>query len=310
MNDSLYLGIDISKEWIDAYLEPSGESWHVERTPRALASWIAALPSSISLAVMEATGGFEAIVAALIVEAGIPTAIINPRQIRGFASAQGTRAKTDTLDARMIARYAQVMKPAPRPLPSDQQRELGELIARRRQLVETATAEKNRLAIVANARIRKNIEAHLRWLAKQINDLEDLITTLIKNSPVWYAKQQILLSVCGVGPVTASTLLAELPELGTLGHRQIAALVGLAPFTHQSGKWRGRSFIQGGREPVRRVLFMGIKSAVRHNPVLSEFYQRLNARGKLKLVSEVACMHKLITILNALIRDSFYALPS
>ena len=310
MNDSLFLGIDISKEWIDAYLEPTGETWHVERTPHALTSWIAALPAGISLAVMEATGGFEAIVAALLVEAGIPTAIINPRQVRNFASAQGTRAKTDTLDARVIARYAQVMKPAPRPLPSDQQRELGELVARRRQLVETATAEKNRLAVITNARVRKSIKAHLRWLARQIEDLEDQITTLIKHSPVWYAKQQILVSMCGVGPVTAFTLLAELPELGTLGHRQIAALAGLAPFTHQSGKWRGRSFIQGGREPVRRVLFMASKSAVHHNPVLSEFYQRLIARGKVKLVAKTACMRKLITILNALIRDSFYALPS
>jgi transposase len=310
MNNSLYLGIDISKEWIDAYLEPTGESWHIERTSPVLASWIASLPSGISLAVMEATGGFESSVAALLVEAGIPTAIINPRQVRSFASAQGTRAKTDALDARVIARYAQVMNPAPRPLRSDEQRELGELVARRRQLVETATAEKNRLAVITNARVRKSIEAHLRWLAKQIEDLEDQITTLIKNSPVWFAKHQILLSVCGVGPVTASTLLAELPELGTLGHKQIAALAGLAPFTHQSGKWRGKSFIQGGREPVRRVLFMAMKTAARHNPILSEFYQRLIGRGKLKSVAKTACMRKLITILNALIRDSFYALPA
>jgi transposase len=310
MDDSLYLGIDISKEWIDGYLEPAGESWHAERTPQALASWIAALPSGISLAVMEATGGFEAIVAALLVEAEIPTAIINPRQIHSFASAQGTRAKTDTLDARVIARYAQVMKPVPRPLPSDQQRELCELVARRRQLVETATAEKNRLAAITNTRVRKSIESHLRWLARQLEDIEDQITTLIKNSPVWHAKLQILTSLCGVGPITAFTLLAELPELGTLGHKQIAALAGLAPFTHQSGKWRGRSFIQGGREPVRRVLFMGIKSAVRHNPVFSEFYQRLISRGKLKSVAKTACMRKLITILNAMLRDSFYVLPS
>jgi len=310
MNDSLHLGIDVSKEWIDAYLEPTRESWHVERTPQALASWITGLPSGISLAVMEATGGFEAIVAALLVEAGIPTAIINPRQVRNFASAQGTRAKTDVLDARVIARYAKVMNPAPRQLPSDQQRELGELVARRRQLVETATAEKNRLSVTTNSHVRKSIETHLRWLARQIEDLEDQITTLIKSSPVWYAKHQILLSVCGVGPVTASTLLAELPELGTLGHKQIAALAGLAPFTHQSGKHRGRSFIQGGRETVRRALFMSIKSASRHNSIISEFYNRLIGRGKVKLVAKTACMRKLITILNALIRDSFYALPS
>jgi len=310
MNDSLYLGIDISKEWIDAHLEPTGASWHVERTPQALSSWIAALPQNIELAVAEATGGFESLVAALLVEAGIPTAIINPRQIRNFASAQGTRAKTDAVDARVISRYASLMKPVPRPLPSDQHRELGELVARRRQLVETATAEKNRLSAITNVRVRKSIEAHLRWLEKQIGDIEDQITTLIKNSPIWEAKHRILLSVCGVGPVTASTLLAELPELGTLGRRQIAALAGLAPFTHQSGKWRGRSFIQGGREPVRRALFMGIKSAVRYNPVLSEFYQQLLNRGKLKSVAKTACMRKLITILNALIRDSFYALPA
>jgi len=307
---SLNLGIDISKEWIDAYLLPEGETWHVDRTPHALTSWISHLPAGITLAVMEATGGFETIVAALLTDAGIPTAIVNPRQIRDFASALGTRAKTDAIDARVIARFAEAVKPTPRPLPSEQQAELGELVARRRQLVETSTAEKNRLATVHNPLVRRSIQTHIRWLSKQTKDIEDRIKNLIKNSPVWYAKKKILTAECGVGDVTAFTLLAELPEMGMLSRRQAASLAGLAPFTHASGKWRGKSFIQGGREPVRQVLYMCINSAVRFNPVISEFYHRLIAQGKEKRVARTACMRKLLTILNAMIRDNFIAPPN
>ena len=307
MNAFLFLGIDISKEWIDAYLQPTGQKWHMERTPQGIATWISSLPSGITLAVMEATGGFEILVAALLVEKGIPTSIVNPRQIHNFASALGTRAKTDELDARMIAQFAAAIKPVPRQLPSGQEAELKELVTRRRQLIETATAEKNRLGMVSNKRVRKSVESHLRWLARQIGDIEDQITTLIKNSSVWCTKQQILTSTCGVGNVTAFTLLAELPELGTLDRRKIASLSGLAPFTHTSGKWRGKSFVQGGREPIRRALFMASQCAIRFNPVIGGFYQNLINRGKPHRVAHTACMRKLLTILNARIRDTFYA---
>ena len=307
MNDSLYVGIDVSKEWIDAYLYPTGETWHVERTPKDITSWITSLPSGITLAVMEATGGFEALVAALLVEAGIPTAIVNPRQVRDFASALGTRAKTDELDARVIAKFAEAIKPAPRQLPSNQQAELGELVTRRRQLVDASTAEKNRLGVVTNKRIRKSIESHLRWLARQIENIEDQIRTLIKNSPIWYAKRQVMISNKGVADKTAFVLLGDLPELGMLNRRKISALSGVAPITRTSGKWHGKSFIQGGRESVRRALFMACRSAVRFEPVISEFYQRLIARGKEPKVAHTACMRKLLTILNAQIRDAFYA---
>jgi transposase len=307
MNDSLYIGIDISKEWIDAYLHPTGETWHVKRTPQDIAEWIQSLPSGIALTVMEATGGFESIVAALLVNVGIPAAIINPRQIRDFASALGTRAKTDELDARVIAHFAAMIKPVPRQLPSNQQAELAELVDRRRQLVETSTSEKNRLGTVMCKRVRSSIETHLRWLARQIKDIEDQIKTLIENSPIWYAKKQILVSNSGVADKTAFTLIGHLPELGTLDRRKIAALSGVAPFTHTSGKYRGKSFVQGGRESVRRALFMACRSAIRFNPVIRDFYQNLIARGKAPLVAHTACMRKLLTILNAQIRDTIYA---
>jgi len=303
----MYVGIDISKGWIDAYLDPTGETWHVERTPQGIAAWITLLPSGITLAVMEATGGFEILVASLLVNAGIPTAIVNPRQIRDFASALGTLAKTDELDARVIARFAAAIKPVPRQLPSNQQAELGELVARRCQLVETSTAEKNRLATVTYQRVRKSIETHLRWLARQIEDIEDQIKTLIETSPIWYATKQVLITNKGVGDKTAFVLISDLPELGLLNRRKIAALSGVAPFTRTSGKWRGKSFTQGGRESVRRALFMACRSAIRFNPVIREFYQNLIARGKEPLVAHTACMRKLLTILNAQVRDTVYA---
>jgi transposase len=306
MNDSLFLGIDISKEWIDAHLYPTGTTWHVERTAKDINAWIASLPNGITLAVMESTGRFETLVAALLIDSGIDTAIVNPRQVRNFASALGVLAKTDKLDARVIAQFAAMMKPTPRQLPSTQEAELKEFVTRRRQLVEAATAEKNRLGTTYNKQVQKDIESHLRWLKKRTKDIEAHIATLIKNSPVWCAKKDILTSTCGVGAVTAFTLLAELPELGKLDRRKIASLSGLAPFTHTSGKKRGKSAVQGGREPVRRVLFMACKSAVHYNPIIAEFYQKLIARGKLYRVAMTACMRKLLTMLNARIRDAFY----
>lgn len=307
MNDSMYLGIDISREWIDAHLLPTGETWHVERTPEALIDWIGALPAGRILAVMEATGGLEIAVAALLIDAGIKTSIINPRQIRNFALALNTRAKTDGIDAMVIARFAEAMKPEPRPFPSKQQKELREMITRRRQLVEARSAEKNRLSIVDDKFIRKNIGKHISWLSRQIGDLEKHIDSIVKSSPAWTMQKEILTSQKGIGDVTACTLLAVLPELGTISRRQISALAGLAPFTRSSGKWKGKSFVTGGREPVRRVLYMALKSARRFNPVIAEFYDRLISQGKDKPVARIACMRKILTILNALMRDEYYA---
>lgn len=307
MKDSLYLGIDISKEWIDAHLLPTGETWHVERTPEELITWIGALPKGITLAVMEATGSLEIVVAALLIDAGINTSVINPRQIRNFASALNTRAKTDGIDAMVIARFAEAVKPEPRPFPSEQQQELRSLITRRRQLVDDRSGEKNRLSIVDDKFVRKNINKHISWLSRQIGDVEKHIDALIKSSPAWTIQKEILTSQKGIGNVTACTLLAVLPELGTMPRRQISSLAGLAPFTRSSGKWKGKSFITGGREPVRRVLYMAVKSAFRFNPVIAEFYNRLIAQGKEKSVARIACMRKMLTILNALMRDNYYA---
>ncbi len=306
MKNSLFLGIDISKDWIDAHIVPTGETWHIARTPEELNAWIATLPAGITQAVMEATGKYEMIVAALLTDTGIPTAIVNPRQVHDFASAKGVLAKTDKLDARSIAQFAEAIKPPSRPLSSQQQAELKELVTRRRQLVDARTAEENRLERVYSARIQKDIRAHIHWLSKRIATTENHLSILVKESPLWCEKQRILTQTCGVGSVTAFTLLAELPELGAIDRRKIASLTGVAPFTKSSGKWRGKSSIKGGREPVRRVLYMACSSAIQHNPVIACYYQNLQDRGKPTMVAKVACMHKLLTILNARIRDAFY----
>ena len=310
MSESLYIGIDISKEFIDVYLLPTGETWHIERTDEALSAWINELPDGICLAVMEATGGLEFPVAAHLNNAGIAAAIINPRQIRDFAGAMGTRAKTDALDAKVIAHFAEALKPAPRPWPSEQQTELRNLIVRRRQLVEARAAEKNRRSACSDRFIGKTIDKHISWLTKQIVILDQHIVTLVKNSPSWRIQKEILTAQKGVGDTTAHILLAMMPELGTLSGKKIASLAGLAPFTHTSGKWKGKSFISGGREPIRAALYMAVRSARIHNPVIANFYNNLIQKGKDKSLVRTACMRKLLTILNALIRDHFYAVYS
>ena len=255
------------------------------------------------LVAVEATGGFEMTAAAAIAGAGLPLAVVNPAQVRHYAQALGRRAKTDKGDAEVIARFAEATRPEPRPLPDEATQALGELITRRRQLIAMMVAERQRATRLPK-RLKRSCERVVRMLEKELAALDQDIDTTVRGSPAWRAKEDLLASVPSIGDVTARSLIAELPELGKLDRREIAALVGVAPFTRQSGQWRGKSFIGGGRPAVRATLFMATMSAVRHNPTIRAFRQRLLAKGKPKMVVMVACMRKLLTILNAILRDA------
>jgi transposase len=253
---------------------------------------------------LEATGGFETVVAAALSAAGLPVAIVNPAQIRAFAKAIGQRAKTDPIDAGVIAHFAEATNLEPRPLPDEQTRLLADLVGRRRQIIEMIGAERQREQRLSAPRLKKSIARLVKALEKELASLDTDIGDAVRGSPAWRAKEELLVSVPGVGPVISRTLIAELPELGQLGGKEIAALVGLAPFTRQSGKWRGKSFIGGGRTAVRAVLFMGALVAKQHNPILKAFFDRLIAAGKPKMVALIAVARKLLTILNAILRDN------
>jgi transposase len=301
---SLFAGIDVSKDKLDVALWPSGESFAVERNAKGLNSLCARLaafnPVTIAL---EATGGFETVVAAALAAAGLPVAVVNPAQIRAFAHALGQRAKTDSLDAAVIARFAEAAKPAIRALADAETQLLADLVSRRRQIVDMIVAEKQRLGRAPAKRLKKSIERLLKALEKELSNLNGDIDAAVRASSVWRANEELLTSVPGVGPTTARTLIAELPELGTLTRKEIAALAGLCPFTRQSGQWRGKSFIAGGRASVRAALFMAAMVAARFNPILKTFYDRLTAVGKPKKAALVAVARKLLTILNAILRD-------
>jgi transposase len=299
----LYLGIDLSKEWIDAHLLPGGQSWRVANEPSALQAWIEQLPQESALAVMEASGGLEGPVAAMLAQAGHAVAIINPRQGRQFAQVMGLSAKTDAIDARVLAHFAWKIKPEPRALPDAQQKQLAELLARRRQLVEAMTAEKNRLGQARASAVRRDIEENLTWLGKRLAGIDEQIDRMIKQSPLWRAREDLMAGVPGIGKTTARTMLGELPELGRLTRRQIASLAGLAPRARESGKWQGRRSIGGGRAPVRTALYMAALSATRCNPPIRLFYRRLRDKGKSAKLALTACMRKLLTMLNAMLRD-------
>lgn len=302
--DHLFVGLDVAKNHLDGHVRPTGEDFVVTHDEAGLAQLVARLRAlRPTLVVLEATGGYEATVAATLASAGLPVAVVNPRQIRDFARATGTLAKTDTLDARVIARFGEAVRPAVRPLPTDHAERLGELIARRRQLVEMLGAETNRRHQTRDRALRRRIEAHITWLERALRDLETDLHDAIRRSPAWRETENLLTSVPGVGPITASTLIAELPELGRLDRRQIAALVGVAPFNQDSGTLRGRRTIRGGRSPVRRVLYMATLTATRHNPALAAFYQRLRTTGHPAKVALIATLRKLLTILNAILRD-------
>ena len=303
--DSITVGIDVSKNCLDVAVRPSGDVFVVERNAAGLEQLTARLRElSPHVVALEATGGFETIVAAALAAALLPVVVVNPAQIRAFAKAIGQRAKTDPIDAAVIAHFAEATQPEPRPLPDAATRLLADLVARRRQIIEMIGAERQREARVTIPRLRKSIARLLKTLQSELASLDADIDDTVRGSPAWREKEDLLASVPGVGPTIARTLIAELPELGQLSRKQIAALAGLAPFTRQSGQWRGRSFIGGGRTVVRTALFMGAMVAKRHNPVLKVFFDRLVAAGKPKMVALIAVARKLLTILNAILRDS------
>jgi len=297
-----FIGIDVSKQQLDIAVRPGGESWTVAYDEGGLSALVARLRAlAPTLIVLEATGGLEVVLAGARAAATLPVAVVNPRQVRDFARSTGTLAKTDRLDAQLLAQFAEALRPEPRPLPDAQAQELTALLQRRRQLVEMLTAEKNRLPLAAR-RIRPQLQAHIEWLHKQIAQFDEDLRQLIRSSPLWREKDDVLRSTPGVGPVLATTLVAALPELGRLTRRQIAALVGVAPLNRDSGTLRGRRAVWGGRAQVRAVLYMSTVVAVRHNPVLAAFYQRLRAAGKAPKLALTACMRKLLTILNAMLK--------
>lgn len=297
-------GIDVSKDRLDVAFYPGGEAFAVPRNAAGLEELVGRLRAQpVNIVALEATGGFETVATAALAAAGLPVVVVNPAQIRAFATALGQRAKTDPIDAAVIARFAEATKPEPRPLPDDATRLLADLVARRRQIVEMIAAERQRERRLTAAAPRKSIARLLKALEKELSSLDTDLDDAVRGTPAWREKEDLLASVPGVGPTIARTLIAQMPELGRLGRKEIAALAGLAPYTRQSGQWRGRSFIGGGRTVVRTALFMGALTARRHNRVLKAFFERLVAAGKPKMVALVAVARKLLTILNAILRD-------
>lgn len=300
----VYVGIDVSKDRLDVHIHPVGEAFSVGRDTAGLEEMIARLkPFSVATIAMEATGGLESVVAASLAAGGLPAIVVNPMQVRHFANALGKRAKTDPIDAAVIARFAEATKPQVRPMPSAETLALADLMARRRQIVQMITAERQRAMRSTNTRLQKSIARLLKALQRELDNLDSDIDSSVRGSPAWREKEDLLSAVPGIGKLIARTLIAELPELGSLDRRQIAALAGLAPYTRQSGKWRGKSFISGGRSSCRTVLFIGALVASKHNPDLKAFRQRLIDAGKPKIVAIIAVARKLLTILNAIIRD-------
>jgi len=301
--DTRVVGIDVSKDRLDVHVAPGGEAFAVSRDAAGLEVLVERLrPLSPGTVAVEATGGFETVVAASLCAAGLPVVVVNPAQVRAYAQAVGKRAKTDPIDAAVIAGFVLATGPEVRPLPDAATRALSDMVARRRQIIAMIVAERQRQKR-AVGRMQKSILRLLKALEKELSEIEADIGDAVRGSPAWREKEDLLASVPGIGTRIARTLIADLPELGSLDRRQVAALVGLAPYTRQSGQWRGRSFIGGGRAKVRAAIFMGAMVAVRWNPTLRAFRNRLVAAGKPKLVAIIAVARKLLTILNAIIRD-------
>ncbi|MEK7716718.1 MAG: IS110 family transposase [Pseudomonadota bacterium] len=299
-----FVGIDVSKASLDIAVLPEERVWRVEREEASIAGLVKELRTlAPSLIVLEATGGLESPLTAALATAGLPVAVVNPRQARDFAKATGRLSKTDALDAQVLARLGQTLRPPVRALKNEETQELEALLTRRRQIVEMLTMEKNRLPS-AGQRVRKDITAHIAWLTKRLKDVDGDLQSAIAASDFWRIKDDIIRSLPGAGKVLSTTLLASLPELGTLNRRQIAALVGVAPFNCDSGTMRGSRHIWGGRATVRAVLYMATISAIRCNPAIRDFHGRLRAAGKKPKVAITACMRKLLTILNAMVRSS------
>jgi transposase len=300
--DMVVAGIDVSKDRLDVCVLPKGETFQVTRDARGIDELVVRLAGADLIAV-EATGGYESIVSASLAAAGLPLVVVNPGQVRHYAQALGQRAKTDPIDARVIALFAAATKPRIRPFADQATQLLSAMIARRRQIIDMIVAEGHRARMMHDGRLKKSIARLTRALKRELSDVDAGIDDQMRKSPAWQEMERLLTSVPGVGSVTARTLIGEMPELGRLNGKQIAALAGLAPFTRQSGKWRGKSFTGGGRKSVRTALFLAALSARRYNPALKTFADRLAASGKPKIVVIVAVARKLLTILNAMIRD-------
>jgi transposase len=305
MDEPCVVGIDVSKDAVSVALHPPGTAWTSATTPAALDALVMRLTQTApTVVVLEASGGYEVPVVAACAAAGLPVAVVNPRQVRAFAQAVGRTAKTDAIDAHVLALFGARVHPVPRPLADAATQALAALVARRRQLLDMLGAERQRLAHATTRPVQRDLRQHIRWLERRLGDVDHEIGSAVEASPAWRVREDLLRSVPGIGPVVARTLLADLPELGQLDRRQIAALVGLAPFNRDSGRWRGRRRIWGGRATVRATLYMAGLVAARHNPVLRAFHQRLRAAGKAPKVALVAVMRKLLTMLNAMIRDT------
>jgi len=298
----IFVGIDVAKAQLDIALRPTGERWAVPNDDPSITALVARLHAvHPTLIVLEATGGYHRAAVAALAAAGLPVVVVNPRQTRDFAKATGQLAKTDALDARALAHFAEAVRPTPRLLPTAQEEELRALLARRRPLVAMRTAEGNRLGSALPS-LHADLQAHIAWLDERLAALDDTLDTTLRASPIWRERETLYRSVPGIGPVSARTRLLDLPELGTLSRQRIAALAGVAPCNCDSGTMRGRRAIWGGRAPLRATLYMATLAAVRHNPVLKACYERLLAAGKAKQVALVACMRTLLTILNAMVK--------
>lgn len=303
MAEQVFVGIDISKDTLDIHVLPSKEKWTCHNNAKDIVQLVKSLgtrkPNAI---ILEATGGIETTLAALLVDAGLPVSIVNPRQVRDFAKAMGKLAKTDSIDAHVLARYGQAIKPRLTPMPTEAERFIKELVRRRQQLLELRSTEKNRLKQARTNRIRQSVQAVIDALDREIKEIEDDLNTTIKGSPVWQEKVDLLETIPGVGPVTAATVVALVPELGNVSRGEVASLVGVAPLNHDSGKFRGKRRCCGGREPVRSPLYMAALTATKHNRTIREFYHRLKQAGKSFKVAIVACMRKLLVIANAILK--------
>lgn len=306
-----YVGIDVAKATLDVAIGSDGETVQVENSEAGIAQLVKRLGEAApALVVLEATGGYESLVAAAVAGRQIAVAIVNPRQVRDFAKATGVLAKTDRIDARVLARFAEAVRPEPRPLPTAEAKELEEFLGRRRQIVDMLTMEKNRLSIASTERMKKSLKKHIAWLEEALRRANDDIDTAVRNSPAWREQEDLLRSFPGIGPVSARTVLGELPELGALNRKKIAALVGVAPLNRDSGTLQGTRTCWGGRANVRQVLYMATIAAVRCNPVIRRVYLALRARGKKHKVALVACLRKVLTILTAMVRDQRRWSPS
>jgi transposase len=299
----LWVGIDVSKKYLDVCLRPTQQASRYPNKPEGIDTLVAYLqPLSPQLIVMEATGGLEVPLAAALAVAGLAVVVVNPTNVRNFARATGTLAKTDTIDAAILAHFADAIRPPIRPLPDQQAKHFNDLVTRRRQIVEMLVAENNRLPHLSGL-AHSDLEEHITWLKSRLKNLEQHLQQAIEQSPIWQARNDLLISVPGIGQVVSTTLIAELPELGELTHKQLSALVGVAPFNRDSGRMQGQRRIFGGRASLRAVLHMAVVVGLRHNPVIQKFYKRLRAAGKPAKVALTACVHKLLIILNAMVKS-------